>query len=210
MVMVSEARDLWSPNDAYDDSLTASKHSCRSSPAAYMRNPPFRLGSIVRSLGVLIYLFGSISPLQGQRSEPRSATDLCGRAPWTPEQSIELRVTSPPGVTPYDDGPEIVLQPGDELHLRWTARAMNFSSEILLEVSFTEANGERTVVHWSGNPPYERYIQDDYQAEFLEVAQAPSYMVRMRARTVRRPRENEGVSGAATVCWHIVRGAASF
>ena len=175
-----------------------------------MCNPPFRIGSIARSLGVLIYLIGSTSPLQGQRSEPRSAAELCDPAPWTPEQSIELRVASRPGVTRYDDSREIVVQPGDELHLRWVARAMNYSSEILLEVSFTEANGERTVVHWSGNPPYERYIQDDYQAEFLEVAQAPSYMVRMSARTVRRPRENEGVSGAATVCWHIVRGAASF
>ena len=171
-----------------------------------MRNPPFRIGSIARSLGVLIYLFGSASPLQGQRSEPRSAAQLCDPAPWTPEQSIQLRVASRRGDTPYDDSREIVLRPGDELHLRWVARAMNYASEILLEVSFTEANGERTVVHWSGNPPYERYIQDDYQAEFLEIAQARSYTVRLSARTVRRQRENVDVSGAATVCWHIARG----
>lgn len=171
-----------------------------------MRNPPFRSEGIVRSLGVLICLFGSITPLQGQRSEPRSAADLCDPAPWTPEQSIELRVTSRPGATPYDDSPEIVLQPGDELHLRWAARAMNYSSEILLEVSFTEASGERTVVHWSGNPPYERYVQDDYQAQFLEIAQGRSYRVRLSARTVRRPRQSEDVSAAATVCWHVARG----
>jgi len=117
---------------------------------------------------------------------------------------------SRPGVTQYDESREIVLQPGDELHLRWVARAMNYSSEILLEVSVTDTNGDRTVVHWSGNPPYERYIQDDYQAEFLEIARGNSYTVRLSARTVRRPREDEDVAAAATVCWHIARGATSF
>ena len=80
---------------------------------------------------------------------------------------------------------------------------MNYSSEILLEVSVTLASGERTVVHRSGNPPYERYIQDDFQAEFLEIARGQSYQVRLSARAVPRARGDEDVSGAATICWHI-------
>ena len=110
---------------------------------------------------------------------------------------------SRPGVTKSVESRAIVVEPGDELHLRWEVRTMNYSSEILLEVSVTEANGERTVVRWSGNPPYERYIQDDYQADILEIARARSYTVRLSARAIRRPRENEEVSAAATVCWHI-------
>ena len=80
---------------------------------------------------------------------------------------------------------------------------MNYSSEILLEVSVTEANGERTVVHWSGNPPYERYIQDDYQADFVEIARGRSYTVRLSARAVRRAPRDEDVAAAATICWHV-------
>lgn len=169
-----------------------------------MRVPPIRKGSVVRSLAVLICLARSASPIQGQRSEPEAPTQLCEPVPWTPTQSAQLRVVSQPGAITSHDSRAIDVAPGDELHLRWVARAMNYSSEILLEVSVNGANGERTVVHWSGNPPYERYIQDDYQAEFLEVARGRSYTVRLSARAVRRPRADEDVSAAATVCWHIV------